>query len=194
VRQVLNWQCSHCGLHFTTWSKRERKFCSISCRSNSRKISQNEAWGKVSEKFWDRVDVRLPDDCWLWTGSKSHGYGNMRVGYETVRAHRIAWELHNREKLGDRMACHKCDVPLCCNPGHIYAGDILTNSRDMDDRGRRTGAALKGESSSGAILKEEDVRDIRHSTQLPEELEARYGISARQIKNIIKRRAWRHLV
>lgn len=33
--------------------------------------------------------------CWLWIGAASkHGYGNFRVGYKQVKAHRFSYELH----------------------------------------------------------------------------------------------------
>lgn len=47
-------------------------------------------------RFSARVDRRGPDDCWEWVGSLSvKGYGLIRLGRKTIRAHRLAFEVAN---------------------------------------------------------------------------------------------------
>src|SRR6266487_2334557 len=47
------------------------------------------------ERFWAKVEVRGPDDCWLWKGCFSEGYGQFSVGSARNPGHeqapRVAW-------------------------------------------------------------------------------------------------------
>ena len=46
--------------------------------------------------FWKRVNKT--ESCWLWTGAKPQGYGELRVPPGRVmRAHRVAWCLRYGE-------------------------------------------------------------------------------------------------
>jgi len=84
--------------------------------------------------IWERVSPEPNSGCWLWTGGASHGYGVMRVDGCTVRVHKEVWErLHGRTDL---FVCHKCDVPLCCNPDHLFAGTQTDNMSDCARKGR----------------------------------------------------------
>jgi hypothetical protein len=99
----------------------------------------------------NRVE-KLPDlpGCWLWTGSASGG-GNTRYGQIWVHA-KVARVLGLRQPdlahrasfalaLGpvprlDLHVLHRCDVPLCCRPSHLYVGTCLDNMADRWLRGR----------------------------------------------------------
>lgn len=51
-------------------------------------------------------------------------------------AHRVAWVLANGDLPSDKMVLHKCDVPRCINPDHLFLGTAMDNSRDMVSKGR----------------------------------------------------------
>ena len=79
--------------------------------------------------FWDRVDVREPDECWPWTGALSRGYGHTQWMGRVQQAHRIAWGLTHATNppLLDHI-CHNgtgcsggesCPHRRCCNPAHL---------------------------------------------------------------------------
>lgn len=46
----------------------------------------------VEERFWEKVERRGPDECWLWLGGKTGGgYGYFWLDGRMVRAHRFAY-------------------------------------------------------------------------------------------------------
>jgi len=52
-------------------------------------------------RYWRRVDVRGPDECWLWLGTKiASGYGNIMVRGRRIYATHIALMLDGRPRTG----------------------------------------------------------------------------------------------
>ena len=96
--------------------------------------------------FWLHVE-RTPNSCWLWCGdiAEPGGHGvviDPRSG-DQFGAHKMAWLLVNGpvvpldgENAPRRIICHKCDLPICVNPAHLYIGTYQTNARDREVRGR----------------------------------------------------------
>ncbi len=89
------------------------------------------------EKFWSKVDIGTPNECWLWTGCVAGGYGAVMMDYKTYRASRLAYILHHGIELDyAQCVCHSCDNPLCCNPSHLWIGTRGDNWRDAMAKGR----------------------------------------------------------
>lgn len=136
-----------------------------------------------------------PDDsgCLLWTrGRCSDGYGTIKIKGTMYRVHRLAWELANDRPIPDKMhVLHKCDVPACINPDHLFLGTHAENVADRVAKNRS--ARLRGEDSARAILTSSEVHFIR-KTPLPASLLAKqYGVSKRHINRIRRREYWGHL-
>jgi len=75
--------------------------------------------------------------CWIYTGSKSgDGYGVVGIGRKSFRVHRVMFEGFVRKLQDEELVCHTCDVPLCCNPDHLFAGSQSDNARDREKKGR----------------------------------------------------------
>ncbi|WP_375275005.1 HNH endonuclease signature motif containing protein [Methylorubrum thiocyanatum] len=113
-------------------------------------------------RFWAKVDVRGPDECWLWTaGTDRAGYGKLKAEGRDVGAHRISWEVANGPIPAGRLLRHGCDTPACCNPGHFTPGTHAQNLVDSVERGRRPG--LRGRHPR-AKLTQAQVDEIRASS------------------------------
>lgn len=158
--------------------------------------STDERLVPAVDRFWLKVDVRGPDDCWLWTASISDfGYG--RIGIDGVGgvalAHRFSYELAKGPIHGDLLVCHQCDVPACVNPAHLFLGTHGDNSADMASKGRQT----RGEKNPRAKLTEAAVRDIRarHASGSASirQLANGHAVSEGAIDSIVRRRRWTHL-
>lgn len=86
----------------------------------------------VAERFSDYVLPEPNSGCWLWTGSTDrNGYGQIRLSHQLRMATHIALELCGRTLRKGEHALHRCDVPLCVNPDHLFVGTHRDNVRDM---------------------------------------------------------------
>lgn len=89
-------------------------------------------------RFWRKVDVRGPDDCWPWLAAvNGGGYGCFDIRGGSYRAARVSMAIDGRDPL-ELCACHTCDNPPCCNPSHLFTGTVAHNNADMVAKGRQS--------------------------------------------------------
>lgn len=112
-------------------------------------------------RFWAKVNKTAT--CWYWTGCKDKdGYGQFIVGRKVLRAHRISFVLSGKTYPYGALICHKCDIPMCVNPDHLYAGNAMLNGLDCELRHRRDHTnKAKGSNHGMSKLTEEQVKEIR---------------------------------
>ena len=154
----------------------------------------------IADRFWSKVDVRGPDECWPWkAGRYRAGYGTFSNARTTVTTHRQAWVLMNGPIPQGMCVCHRCDNPPCVNPGHLFLGTPLDNMRDMIAKGRRRVGApskLRGEDHPRSKLTDTEVREIRawREAGFPgTQIAIAYGVTHSTVNRIASRRRWTHL-
>ena len=172
--------------------------------------------------FWSRVHPEALSGCWLWHSTVNReGYGVLRWRGRQHKAHRLAFQFATGIAPGDLFVCHRCDVPACVNPDHLFLGTPAENMADRDAKGRTSrgekhSRAMEGKAPRGdatfarrhperlrrgeahphAKLTAEQVESIRSALSAGEtqpSLARKYGVAKSLIWAIGTRRAWRHV-
>jgi len=87
------------------------------------------------KRFNEKVDKT--SDCWLWKAAKDKdGYGKFKMNRKDYQAHRASWEISIAPINPGMCVLHRCDVPSCVNPDHLFLGTRLENNQDRDAKGR----------------------------------------------------------
>ena len=56
--------------------------------------------------------------------------------YKTTLAHRFAYETFTGMIPPGMCVLHKCDIPRCVNPAHLFLGSQANNNHDCITKGR----------------------------------------------------------
>lgn len=87
---------------------------------------------KWTRELFIRAVKQDKSGCWFLPTNKT-------------RAHLISYrlfygEIPKTQKKGDQVismcVCHKCDIPSCCNPNHLFLGTFNDNNNDRAKKGR----------------------------------------------------------
>ncbi len=131
--------------------------------------------------------------CWIWTGS-GEVYGKIGIEDKYYLVHRLSAMIYNGFNIfSPLLICHSCDTPRCFNPTHLFAGTIQDNNRDRHLKKRDRGAV--GENHPRAVLDCDRVNLIRQlaGEKSYGELGIMFGVSKITIRDVIKRRSWKHI-
>lgn len=145
-------------------------------------------WERIPRFTIEPVAVRIESNsmpvpecgCWIWMRSlNQRGYGQMSFeGYPTS-AHRVSYQVFRGEIPEGKHVLHTCDVRVCVNPDHLYLGTDVENCRDRMVRGRH-----KKPPVTKLNLTEEQIREIRQSSERYSVLGRRYGICGATCKKV----------
>ena len=106
----------------------------------------------------ERLKAKLiqdPSGCWIWMGClNGSGYGSISLSSEKTGqfVHRVAWELAYGPIPENMCVCHKCDVPACANPNHLFLGSRSDNMIDAVKK-KRQNYAKRTKCKNGHVLK-----------------------------------------
>lgn len=154
-----------------------------------------------------KLSAPQANGCILFTGHRiTRGYGLLDVrdesGSRKVYAHRIAYVLSHGPIPEGAFVCHRCDVPACINPEHLFVGTHRDNMVDMVRKGRASGnyavhPAPVGEKSHNAKLTEAQVRELKsrytgRRGELPR-LARELGIGLANARLIVRGERWQHV-
>lgn len=162
-------------------------------------ITQAYLIKRRQDNFFKKVFPEPNTGCWIWAGrinKKGYGLGFFNIeGRITLLAHRFSYYIHNNFLDKNLLVCHKCDVPQCVNPDHLFLGTAYENNIDRDRKGRLVSS--KGSKNGNASLNESQVLEIRYlySTKLhtSRHLAKVYNVSQFAIMCIIKNKTWKHI-
>lgn len=148
---------------------------------------------RLENRFWSKVDLREPDQCWEWKRGKGKcGYGSFRIGGRAGRmhqAHRVAVMLdrglQSPDDIDAEVVMHDCHNRLCCNPRHLTPGTYTENNHGTIEAG-----------NAGNKFNEAEIREIRRlseETDLTQtDIAHRFGTDQTMVSAIVRREryAW----
>lgn len=130
--------CSSCSSLFKPFGP--EKGCSIKCKLLSG-IKKTE------------------NGCWLFKKSTSGSYSKIRWKKKWYSAHRCSYEVFKGEIPEGKWVCHRCDIPKCINPDHLFIGSASENRKDCIKKGRSNSNI--GENSVFAKFTDTQVEEMR---------------------------------
>lgn len=146
------------------------------------------------QRFEDSSIPEPNSGCFLWIGRLSYdGYGKFRANGKTLRAHRVAWELYRGVIPPGLLVCHKCDVPSCVNPNHLWLGTDLDNSRDMMTKGRWRPPAHMPQGKKLSVAALIEIRLLAQSGDSQTNIARRYGVCQSMISRVLNNTRRRHV-
>lgn len=195
--------CESCGKAYTidrkSLRRRKHRACSLQCARRLRRSyprNVRRPCGPVLERFWSKVLVSGPDDCWLWTGMTggSNHYGVFSLGRGArERAHRFSYALAHSGIPDGMVVCHSCDNPRCVNPSHLYADTQRANMLDCVSKNRFPYLSRRA-TRPHTKLNPADILAIRqdHANGIATRALARaYAVDRKTIYEIVHRIIWR---
>lgn len=135
--------------------------------------------------FLDRIK-KCDNGCWEWQHSKNErGYGIISFNNVNWKAHRYSYHYYKGD-IGGMNVLHKCDNPSCCNPDHLFLGDLSENTLDMIRKGR-------GRRTNMTIDNVFQIRELANAGTPRKVISEKLGVTIRTIDNIIQGKRWAHL-
>ena len=131
--------------------------------------------------------------CWLWMGYRNKdGYGKFQLAHRrNDLAHRVAWRFFRAEIPVGKYVLHRCDIPACVNPDHLFIGTQRENVLDMFRKGR--GNRARGEAAATAKLTVDQVLKIKNDLRRTYLVAKEHNISWAQADRIRRGVSWKHL-
>lgn len=146
----------------------------------------------IAQRLAEGSEPDLNGGCTLWAGSMNNqGYGKLSVKGQKRFVHRLAYALAHGAIPPGLNVCHRCDVPACLNPAHLFLGTQADNLADMKGKGRQVSPA--GEAHPRAKLTEADVLSIKArlaSGEPTATIAAGYGVTRTAIYAIREGKRW----
>lgn len=149
---------------------------------------------EAAEKIEERCEKITDTGCWIWMLGTVNGYGKLKWGGTMVRVNRLSYKAFVGPIPDGLLVCHRCDIPECCNPHHLFLGTSLDNAQDKVKKGRLyTGEPQRGERHGNARWTDEQILAIRADTDPQTVIAKKYGTRQGTISQIKSRKIWSHI-
>lgn len=143
----------------------------------------------MAERLLSRISVTA-NGCFEWQGTKSVGYGRLRVGKNVIGAHRVSYETFRGPIPPGLFVCHRCDNPCCINPAHLFLGTAKDNAQDAVAKGRLRVPNLNLKVMRDRALQ---IRQARIAGEKTRTLAIKFGLSAKAVRRICRNETWKDI-
>jgi hypothetical protein len=148
----------------------------------------------MMKKFWDKVHVGSPEQCWPAKGTpEKSGYVHVKVDGRAYYAHRFAYFIAVGDIPDGHVVRHRCNNSVCCNPAHLLSGTQAQNNADT----RASGHAKIGSAHHWAKMTETKVVEalFAHYTEgrSIKDLAEAYDLDYSTMWAILTGRQWKHV-
>lgn len=183
--------CENCQREFYVEKRRKdsARFCSRACHGAFTCLDS------LSSRLEAASMPVTECGCHIWLLSTHRaGHGQLTYRCQHMFAHRAAWEAY-RGPIPDGMhVLHRCNVPQCINPDHLYLGKDLQNARDRVAAGTQAIPPRNiGSDHPNAVINDDIAREIRYSRRHGVELADKFGVSTATVSAIRTGRLWKHV-
>lgn len=149
----------------------------------------------LKERFDLQYTPEPNSGCWLWVGQiNTRGYGTLSKDGRRTLAHRVSYELHKGPITDGLLVCHKCDIPLCVNPYHLFLGTYSDNMYDSASKGRHCYQNYKNtekrKSTRLSMALAEDIRKQYASGVRITDIAKSLKVGWTTIHSVVTDRAW----
>lgn len=165
------------------WMASVRTFCNLSSSTSEH----------IAREFEQRYIPEPNSGCWLWlAATMGNGYGQFSYLGMRESAHRHSYRVHNGPISDHNDVLHKCDIPCCVNPDHLFVGTHADNMNDMARKRRhpgnpRTPGMLRPRAKLSPLLADE----IRMSPKSPRELADHFRVHIETIYRVRRGECYR---
>lgn len=135
--------------------------------------------------------------CWIWMGglARDGRYGSCSYLDHIYRTHRLSYFLAYGQIPDGVNVLHKCDIPLCINPDHLFLGTDADNMLDKTEKNRQA----KGRDCNHPynVFSENTVKEARTLYGFGftlQEVADEYGCTKSTVSMIVNRKTWRHVL
>lgn len=159
------------------------------------RFEKNAARKMTVRERLERMSMPVTESgCRIWLGSVSRddGYGVFQLRGKTTSAHRTSWVVSNGRPIPKGMnVLHRCDIPSCIEPMHLFIGTDADNVQDKVKKGRMN--HLRGEGCGFSKLKEGQIIAIRRDNRNFKDIAKAYHVSRQAIVSVKSGATWAHI-